>query len=348
MENQERTTGIVPKPLYKRWWLWGIAAVVLAVISGIVIYQMVMCSRTSDKDMGTIESSESTVLYLHRRAEEKVILSSPKPTEPPTTTRTTHDPLCDKDDCGDDEIDDEIDCVYDWDENYYSIIRATSAEVTYENLRIWYFNYVARRGYRWCMIVYTDKSDHSGVYAVPGLIKKDVIFEEAPITSGCEYVRDPDGNMILFHETDHTVEYRPADEERLVSSVDFVKKVKVALQNAAVSGVTVTDVALSENDLRIYADIDPQDAEPDKCEKAAFAATTALTKPVLQLKDYDALWDTVTVDFGKIGYVTNDKDNISIEDYAIWWEITKAEGENENNPLRRYFIPNNFKLQSHS
>lgn len=66
------------------------------------------------------------------------------------------------------------------------------------------------------------------------------------------------------------------------------------------------------------------------------------------LKEYDALWDTITVDFGEIGYVTNDKDNISIEDYALWWETTKAEGENENNPLRRYFIPNNFKLQSHS
>jgi hypothetical protein len=58
----------------------------------------------------------------------------------------------------------------------YSIIETTSDEVTEEALIDWYFNYVANNDFNWCMILYLDKDDNSGVYATTGMIQKDVLF----------------------------------------------------------------------------------------------------------------------------------------------------------------------------
>jgi len=60
----------------------------------------------------------------------------------------------------------------------YSIIEIDSKDVTIEALTDWYFNYVSVNDYNWCMILYTDKEDNSGVYAVNGMIQKDVLFEQ--------------------------------------------------------------------------------------------------------------------------------------------------------------------------
>lgn len=58
----------------------------------------------------------------------------------------------------------------------YSIIKVKSTDVTVDSLTDWYFNYVNKNNYNWCMILYTDKSDNSGVYAIKGMVQKDVIF----------------------------------------------------------------------------------------------------------------------------------------------------------------------------
>ena len=60
----------------------------------------------------------------------------------------------------------------------YSFIETTSDEVTEEALIDWYFNYVANNDFNWCMILYSDKDDNSGVYAISGMVQKDVLFEK--------------------------------------------------------------------------------------------------------------------------------------------------------------------------
>lgn len=59
----------------------------------------------------------------------------------------------------------------------FSLIRAPYAECTDEALEDWYFNHVAPNNFNWCMILYSDKSDDSGVYSSSGFIQKDVTFE---------------------------------------------------------------------------------------------------------------------------------------------------------------------------
>ncbi|MCD8049862.1 MAG: hypothetical protein LUG52_09805 [Clostridia bacterium] len=59
----------------------------------------------------------------------------------------------------------------------YSIVSVSSSEVTEDALTDWYFNYVAENDFNWCMILYTDKTDNTGVYAIKGYVEKDITFE---------------------------------------------------------------------------------------------------------------------------------------------------------------------------
>ncbi len=60
----------------------------------------------------------------------------------------------------------------------YSIIYVSSTDATVESLADWYFNYVMMHNYNWCMILYTDSSKNQGVYAIAGVVDKDVFFEQ--------------------------------------------------------------------------------------------------------------------------------------------------------------------------
>ena len=60
----------------------------------------------------------------------------------------------------------------------YSLIWALSSEVTVDSLADWYFNYVSKNDFNWCMILYTDRDDNLGVYGNNGLIEKDIYFEQ--------------------------------------------------------------------------------------------------------------------------------------------------------------------------
>ncbi len=60
----------------------------------------------------------------------------------------------------------------------YSIIHIDSSKLTDDVLADWYFNYVEKNDFNWCMILYTDKDDNSGVYAIKGVVTKDTCFDK--------------------------------------------------------------------------------------------------------------------------------------------------------------------------
>ena len=88
----------------------------------------------------------------------------------------------------------------------YSIIEISSEEVTDEALTDWYFNYVAKNDFNWCMILYTDKDDNSGVYSISGIVQKDVVF-----------TKDENGDYSLSEvdATSHAITYIPTDDNTL-------------------------------------------------------------------------------------------------------------------------------------
>lgn len=54
----------------------------------------------------------------------------------------------------------------------YSVVKASSSEITDEVLNDWYFNYVKKNNFNYCVIVYTD-IDGVGVYSSSGMVVKD-------------------------------------------------------------------------------------------------------------------------------------------------------------------------------
>lgn len=86
----------------------------------------------------------------------------------------------------------------------YSIIKISSDKVTEESLADWYYNYVEENDFNWCMILYTDKEDNSGVYAISGMVEVDVTFEEDEYgdyslgESGTLYVPSDDGTLTIM------------------------------------------------------------------------------------------------------------------------------------------------------
>ncbi len=84
----------------------------------------------------------------------------------------------------------------------YSIIEIKSDQVTEEILVDWYFNYVEKNDFNWCMILYTDK-ENEGVYAITGIINKDVKFNIdeygdyslGDSTNGITYIPDSENTL---------------------------------------------------------------------------------------------------------------------------------------------------------
>ncbi len=113
-----------------------------------------------------------------------------------------------------------------------------------------------------------------------------------------------------------------------VSADKFVEDVKTAIQGAISSKTeSIQDVVLKDGDLCVYVDFSNADPSPLTLEDLALARTGSITDAILELKDYDGLWETITVDFEEVGHITNNKSDIQ----------TSGGG--------RYFPSENFKLQ---
>lgn len=61
----------------------------------------------------------------------------------------------------------------------YSLIKADSSEITEDVLADWYFNYVEKNDFNWCVILYSDKSDSTGVYSGGGFVEVGLILEDS-------------------------------------------------------------------------------------------------------------------------------------------------------------------------
>lgn len=77
----------------------------------------------------------------------------------------------------------------------YSVIRIDSSAVTDEVLADWYYNYVSVHDFNWSMILYSDKDNNSGVYAISGMVQKNILFIEDEYG---DYSAGSSDNSILY------------------------------------------------------------------------------------------------------------------------------------------------------
>lgn len=90
-----------------------------------------------------------------------------------------------------------------------------------------------------------------------------------------------------------------------------MEDVKTAIQGAISSKTeSIQDVVLKDGDLCVYVDFSNVDSSPLILEDLALSKTSSITDAIPELKDYDSLWETIMVDFGEVGYITNNRANI--------------------------------------
>lgn len=135
-----------------------------------------------------------------------------------------------------------------------------------------------------------------------------------------EYFIDIDsGEKLNAQETASTKDASPDD---------FIADVKDVIQGAINSKTeSIQDVVLKDGDLCVYVDFSNTDPSPLTLEDLALSRNGSITDAILELKGYDSLWKTITIDFGEVGHITNSKANM------------------EDNGFGRYFPSENFILQ---
>lgn len=113
-----------------------------------------------------------------------------------------------------------------------------------------------------------------------------------------------------------------------ISSEKFVEDVKATVDGQLGEDEAIKDVVFENNELCVYVDFSNTDPGFLTLEELALSRTSSLTDAILELSQYDNLWDTITVDFGSLGKVENTKEDLR-----------------ENEFGGRYFAIENFTLE---
>lgn len=162
--------GVPSKPIWKKWWFWTIVVVVL--VSGVNTFTN---NSSTESEQPKQETTEKQTAEENREPETE------KPTEPVKETVETDEEsaMVKETHIYDNATEKPVMNGSRTDEiGKYSIIEIDSSLATEENLADWYFNYIVNNDFNWCMILYTDKDNDKGVYAIEGMVEKDVMFNK--------------------------------------------------------------------------------------------------------------------------------------------------------------------------
>ena len=98
----------------------------------------------------------------------------------------------------------------------------------------------------------------------------------------------------------------------------FIEKVKEKANGAiGEENETITDIKLNNKNLTVYVDISKADPSPLTYEQLAESRTSSITDALLELEEYYDLWESITIDFGKIGKSKNNKSDIERNEYGF-------------------------------
>lgn len=296
MAKKKNETGTVKKAFYKKWWFWVIIIVVLAAAFG--------SGGNKDEDTVPIASVDE-----------------------PTVTETSEDSgQTDSEEGGIDFVVSDVrnDVTGKWRKcliaenvepkdyalDYYKENFKSDDEIH----AIVNFNYktTTKLSVMDNLLVvtiyeYVDKEEHDAKLLFSGTLLDEFFID---IDSG---------EIISAQETAPTKE---------VTADNFIADVKDVIQGAISSKTeAITDVTLENGDLCVYVDFSKADTSIITIEDLALSRTSSITDAILELKDYDELWETITVDFGDTGHITNNKADM------------------KSNGMGRYFPAENFKIE---
>lgn len=97
----------------------------------------------------------------------------------------------------------------------------------------------------------------------------------------------------------------------------FVDAVQAAIAGDVGSGESITRIILSARELTIDVDLSGADTSLISAQDIAIARTSTITDTIISMTDYYDSWDSITVDFGSVGKIRNDKSNIVTNEYNL-------------------------------
>lgn len=119
-----------------------------------------------------------------------------------------------------------------------------------------------------------------------------------------------------------------------ISPEKFVQDVKEVIIGSVGKNESIKDVTFENEDLCVHVDFSQVDPTPLTIEDLAFSRTSSITDEILNLTQYFALWKSITVDFGDIGYIRNYNQDIQKNEYGYYYfdsENFKLEGATTSN-----------------
>ncbi len=119
------------------------------------------------------------------------------------------------------------------------------------------------------------------------------------------------------NNTTNTQNNEPTDEER---AKQFVEEVKTVIQGSVGENEQITGVDYKDRELRVSVNLSQATPDPLTYEDLAISRTSSITDQILTLTGYFNLWDTITIDFGDIGYIKNSKQNIANSGYGFYFD----------------------------
>jgi len=99
---------------------------------------------------------------------------------------------------------------------------------------------------------------------------------------------------------------------------EYLKKIKEKLPGAiGENNETIKSVKLKNKALTVSVDISKADPSPLTYEMLAESRAGSITDAILDLEEYFDLWETITIDFGKIGKVKATKSDVEKNEYGL-------------------------------
>ena len=119
-----------------------------------------------------------------------------------------------------------------------------------------------------------------------------------------------------------------------ITEEEYLSLVNDAIAGAVGKNENITDVSLNNKTLTISVDITKANDDANiqfAPEEIAVSRASSITDEILELDT--SLWDTVVVDFGNIGTVTNKKENVIQSEYGNYFDIVALDDKNESASL---------------
>lgn len=149
-----------------------------------------------------------------------------------------------------------------------------------------------------------------------GLLQDDEWASEKDKTAAKSQVSDENG--IDDNEQEDEQEEKE-DTTPTLNADEYVSKVKTDIQKSVASDERILNVSLNNKELLIKVDLSQSDPSPLTIEDLAITRTSSITDSILKLSEYYDLWDVITVDFGAIGKISNNKDDVKSNGYGNYF-----------------------------